>query len=63
MEGRVMKILSLENPRDCEKRLFGVLGVEQFDLIRMLVKNKASVYYGTRLQQAQSQAEREDIEG
>jgi pre-mRNA-splicing helicase BRR2 len=61
LETRVMKILSLENPRECEKRLFGVLGVEKFELIRILVKNKWSVFFGSRLQQAQSESEREAI--
>lgn len=45
-----MKILSLDNPRECEKKLFGVLGVEKFDLIRVLVKNKMSIFYGSKLQ-------------
>ena len=52
LEVRIMKILSLENPRDCEKRLFAVLGVEHFELIRILVKNKSSIFFASRLQQA-----------
>jgi hypothetical protein len=47
LEGRVMKLLSLENARECEKRLFGVLGVENFELIRLLVKNKAPIFFGS----------------
>lgn len=52
IETKVMRSISVENPRECEKRLFGVLGVERFELIRTLVKNKASVYWGTLLQKA-----------
>jgi hypothetical protein len=52
LEGRLMKVLSLENARDCEKKLFGVLGVDKFELIRLLVRNKAGIYWGTLLQQA-----------
>lgn len=49
LEGRVMKTLGLENPRECEKRLFGILGVEKFELIRLLVKNKTPIYFGTKI--------------
>jgi hypothetical protein len=61
LEGRLMKVLSLENARDCEKKLFGVLGVDKFELIRLLVRNKAGIYWGTLLQQAQTPAEKETI--
>lgn len=61
LEGRVLKVLGLENPRDCEKRLFAVLGVEHFELIRLLVRNKTVVAFGTRLQQAQTQADRDSV--
>ena len=47
IESRVLKVLALENPRECEKKLFGVLGVEKFELIRLLVRNKATLYWGT----------------
>lgn len=56
-----MQVLSLDNPRECEKRLFGVLSVEHFDLIRLLVKNKAAVFFGSLLQQAQSQKDKDAI--
>jgi hypothetical protein len=49
LETRLIKVLSLENPRDCEKRLFAILGVEHFELIRFLVKNKSVIFFGTRL--------------
>ena len=49
LEGRVMKVLSLDNPRECEKKLFGVLGVEKFELIKILVRNKATIFYGSLL--------------
>ena len=47
LEGRLMKVLALENPRECEKKLFGVLGVDKFELIKLLVRNKAAIYWGT----------------
>lgn len=62
LEGRLMKVLALENPRECEKKLFGVLGVDRFELIRMLVRNKATIYWGTKIQQAQTPAEKEGIQ-
>ena len=49
LEGRTMRALGLENPRESEKRLLGILGVDKFELIRLLVKNKAQVFYGTKL--------------
>jgi hypothetical protein len=39
-----MNFLKLENPRESEKRLFALLGVEKFELIRLLVKNKSMIY-------------------
>jgi len=62
LEGRLMKVLALENPRECEKKLFGVLGVDRFELIRMLVRNKACIYWGTKMQQAQTPAEKDGIQ-
>lgn len=62
LEGRLIKVLSLENARDCEKKLFGVLGVDKFELIRLLIRNKAAIYWGTLLQQAQTPAEKETIQ-
>ena len=52
LEGRVLKVLALENPRECEKKMFGILGVDKFELIRLLVRNKATVYWGTQMQRA-----------
>ena len=57
-----MKVLALENPRESEKKLFGVLGVDKFELIKLLVKNKATIYWGTLLQQAQTPAEKLNIQ-
>lgn len=52
LEQKVMQVLSLDNARECEKKLFGLLSVEHFELIRRLVKNKAAVFFGSLLQQA-----------
>lgn len=46
-ESKVLKVLALENPRECEKKLFGILGVDKFELIKLLVRNKASIFWGT----------------
>ena len=54
LEERVMRVLALENPRECEKKLFGILSVDKFELIRLLVRNMALIYWGSLLQQAQN---------
>jgi N-terminal helicase PWI domain len=47
LENRILKVLALDNPRDSEKKLFAILGVEKFEVIRLLVKNKSAIYWGT----------------
>ncbi len=54
IESKVLNLLSIENPRECEKKLFAVLGVEKFEVIKYLVRNKASIYWGTQMQKAQT---------
>ena len=61
LEAKVLKVLALENPRECEKNLFGILGVEKFEIIKLLVRNKASIYWGTQFQKAQSQGEKDSL--
>ena len=47
IETNVLSVLALENPRECEKKLFAILGVEKFEIISLLVRNKAPIYWGT----------------
>ena len=58
LQKRLMSILKLDNPRECERKLFAVLGTEKYQLIHQLVKNKTLVYFGTRYYQAQDEKAR-----
>ena len=49
----VIDILQLTDERDCENKLVVLLDYEKFDLIKILLRNRAKVYYCTRLKQAQ----------
>ena len=51
LERRIMNILKAENPRECERKLFAVLGPEKYELVHLLVKNKSVIHYGTRYYQ------------
>ena len=44
-----MGVLKLDNARECERKLFGVLGVERFEVVRELVRNRKVVWFGTKL--------------
>jgi hypothetical protein len=55
LERKLMNILKADNARDCERKLFAVLGTEKYELIHLLVKNKNIIYYGTRYYQAQDE--------
>jgi pre-mRNA-splicing helicase BRR2 len=44
--------------REVETRLVGLLGYDKFDVVKLLLRNAARVYYVTRLKQAQTDAER-----
>ncbi|OQS00330.1 pre-mRNA-splicing helicase BRR2, partial [Thraustotheca clavata] len=46
----------------CENKLVLLLDYDKFDFIKLLLTNRAKVYYCTRLKQAQSDAERKAIE-
>eukprot|EP01138_Halocafeteria_seosinensis_P016461 gb/GECG01016792.1/.p1 GENE.gb/GECG01016792.1/~~gb/GECG01016792.1/.p1 ORF type:complete len:2228 (+),score=336.86 gb/GECG01016792.1/:1-6684(+) len=50
-------------PRSVENSLVSLLGTDKFELIRLLVKNRATVMYVTRLKQAQTEQEQQEIEG
>jgi pre-mRNA-splicing helicase BRR2 len=44
--------------REVETRLVSLLGYDKFDVVKLLLRNAARVYYVTRLKQAQTDAER-----
>nr|CCA21900.1 premRNAsplicing helicase BRR2 putative [Albugo laibachii Nc14] len=46
----------------CENRLVLLLDYDKFDLIKLLLENRAKVYYCTKLKQAQSEEERRLLE-
>ena len=58
----VLKALACSDERQCENDLVELLDLSNFELIRMLLKNRARVMYCTRLGQAQSDAARDAIE-
>ena len=58
----VLASLQVANERTCENRLVILLDFDKFDFIKILLKNRAKVYYCTRLKQAQSESDRKAIE-
>lgn len=63
LESKLMTVLKLSNPREAERKMFAVLGPEQYELIHLLVKNRSLIYYGSRYNQSQNQNERDNIIG
>lgn len=59
---RLLGDLAGSDDRDCENQLVGLLDFENFDLIKLLLVNRAKVVYCTRRAQAQSDAERQAID-
>ena len=57
-----LQILQISDERICENKLVVLLDFDKFELIKLLLKNKAKVYYCTRLKQAQSDEERLSVE-
>ena len=51
----VLASLGKDDPRACETDLVLRLGVDKFDLIRLLLHNRARVYYCTRLKRARTE--------
>lgn len=58
----VLSVLAIQDDRECENALVDILDYDKFDLIKVLMRNRAKVYYCTRLKQAQDGAEKERIE-
>lgn len=58
----VIEILQMKDERACENKLLVLLDYERFELIKVLLRNRAKVLYCTRLKQAQNDEERRSIE-
>lgn len=54
--------LQIADERGCENKLVVLLDFDKFDFIKLLLRNRAKIYYCTRLKQAQNDAERAAIE-
>lgn len=54
--------LKILDERMCENKLVVLLDYDKFDFIKLLMKNRAKIYYCLRLKQAQNDAERVAIE-
>lgn len=61
MSNDVMEILRSKDERDVENRLVVLLDYDKFDFIKLLLKNKNSIDYCTRLLQAQDETEKASI--
>jgi pre-mRNA-splicing helicase BRR2 len=53
---------ALADERACENKLVVLLDFDKFEFIKLLMKNRAKIYYCTRLRQAQSEEERAAVE-
>lgn len=61
MESQILNILKLDDRRQVENKLVGLLKHQLFDVIKLLIENRYEIYYLTRLGQAQSEDEKEYI--
>eukprot|EP00743_Colponemidia_sp_Colp-15_P003837 GILK01004141.1.p1 GENE.GILK01004141.1~~GILK01004141.1.p1 ORF type:complete len:2133 (-),score=509.56 GILK01004141.1:241-6198(-) len=61
MEREIVQTLLLPDVRSCEDALVTLFKYENFDFIRILMKNRFKIAYQTRLGQAQNDAERDAI--
>jgi pre-mRNA-splicing helicase BRR2 len=57
-----LAVLQISDERGCENKLVVLLDFNKFEFIKVLLRNRAKIYYCTRLKQAQSDAEKEAIE-
>jgi pre-mRNA-splicing helicase BRR2 len=65
IEKMVFNFLGQEtiSQRDCEKKLFGILTHSKFQLVRMILKNRFTIYFGTLLAQAENITDKEAVFG
>ncbi|CDW82626.1 u5 small nuclear ribonucleoprotein 200 kda helicase [Stylonychia lemnae] len=61
LEKKLMSIIKLQNPRECERKLFALLGPEKYELVNLLIKNKNLIYFATRFNQCQNEKDRENL--
>lgn len=54
--------LQITDERICENKLVVLLDFDKFEFIKLLMKNKAKIYYCTKLKQAQTDQERVIVE-
>ena len=57
-----LSILQIVDERVCENKLVVLLDFDKFDFIKLLLRNRAKIFYCTRLKQAQNDIERAAIE-
>lgn len=57
-----LQALSYTDERSVENKLVVLLGFDKFEFIKLLLTNRAKIFYCTRLKQAQTEAERKSIE-
>ena len=57
----VLSALQLGDERACENALVGLLDYDKFDLVKLLLSNRTKIQYCTRLRQAQSESEKQEI--
>jgi len=57
-----LKTLQIADERTCENKLVVLLDFDKFEFIKVLMKNRAKIFYCTRLKQAQTDEERVAIE-
>jgi pre-mRNA-splicing helicase BRR2 len=57
----VLEVLGLPDERAAENELVQLLGYDKFAFVKQLLRNRAAVYYLTKLNQAQSDSEKQSI--
>lgn len=60
-EREILKALTLPDLQECENRLVYILKYDNFSFAKLVLNNRWKVYYCTRLGQAQSQEEKNQI--
>ncbi|EGR33237.1 hypothetical protein IMG5_058570 [Ichthyophthirius multifiliis] len=61
LDKQVLQILHSENDINCENQLVMLLDYENFDLIKLLLKNRHKIYYCTLLGRAEDEQERQQV--
>jgi pre-mRNA-splicing helicase BRR2 len=57
-----LSTLQIADDRVCENKLVLLLDFDKFEFIKVLMRNRAKIYYCTRLKQAESEQDRQAIE-